>query len=189
MIKPPAKSAKSVSKSSKRRQNEKSRFQNQRSDFKMEKPPSKCVNRLQNAQSASKIDKAPEKSQNRRQNPRSGAKKSVIYLNTDIFFFGKKLQSLETAFAPDAGIFHSAERRSQIAQKPAVDPDDARFESFRRRDARAKDFPSRRLPTSRIRPSWRNFKTSSSVSKGVIGDDRDRRFLPDSCGNRARDFR
>ena len=38
----------------------------------------------------------------------------VIYLDADIFLFGKKLESLETAFAPDARLLHPAERRSQI---------------------------------------------------------------------------
>ena len=54
----------------------------------------------------------------------------IIYPDTNIFLFGEKSQGFETAFAPDAGIFHAAERRAQIAQKPRVDPDDARFQFF-----------------------------------------------------------
>ena len=52
----------------------------------------------------------------------------LTYILCKHFFFGEESQRFEAAFAADAGVFHAAERRAQVAQKPAVDPDDAGFE-------------------------------------------------------------
>ncbi len=53
---------------------------------------------------------------------------SIVDLYTNIFLFRKKLQCFESAFAADAAVFHSAERRSQISEQPAVYPYDAGFQ-------------------------------------------------------------
>src|SRR5699024_5450619 len=48
--------------------------------------------------------------------------------HADILGFGEKAQRLRTAFAAMTGMLHAAERRAQVAQHPAVDPDDAEIQ-------------------------------------------------------------
>src|SRR5438046_2089630 len=51
--------------------------------------------------------------------------------DADVALLGVELHRMHAALAPDAGRFHAAERRAQIAQKPRVDPGDADVESRR----------------------------------------------------------
>src|SRR5690606_17423365 len=53
---------------------------------------------------------------------------AIGHLDADIAGFGEEAQRFKAAFAADAGIFDAAERRTQVAHHPAVDPDDARLE-------------------------------------------------------------
>lgn len=53
---------------------------------------------------------------------------SVCEAYTDILLFLKKSQCLEAAFAADAAVFNAAEWCAEVAQEPAVYPDDAGFE-------------------------------------------------------------
>lgn len=46
-------------------------------------------------------------------------------LHTNILRFGEEAQRFESAFTAESGVFHAAKRRAQIAQHPAVDPDNA----------------------------------------------------------------
>src|SRR5690606_13022831 len=45
--------------------------------------------------------------------------------DADVPWFGEKAHGLKPAFATQAGRSAAAERRAQVAQHPAVDPDDA----------------------------------------------------------------
>ena len=75
-------------------------------------------------------------------------------LYTNILLFRKKLQRLKTAFAPDARVFHPAERRAQVAQQPAVYPDDARFQLFGYAMRALKVFGPDAWPKGRIGRCW-----------------------------------
>src|SRR3954462_11021152 len=47
-----------------------------------------------------------------------------IQLDADVFRLGEEAQRLLAAFAADTALLHPAKRRAQVAQHPAVDPDD-----------------------------------------------------------------
>jgi len=49
---------------------------------------------------------------------------------TYIFWLRKESQGFHATFATNARVFHSAERRTQITQKPRVYPNDSRFKLF-----------------------------------------------------------
>src|SRR5690349_17089168 len=58
---------------------------------------------------------------------------SLAMVDADVPGFGEETHGFESAFAAHAGLLRAAERRAQVAQHPAVDPDDAEIEL--RRDA------------------------------------------------------
>jgi hypothetical protein len=78
------------------------------------------------------------------------ARRLIIYLDADIFLFGKKRKASKPPSrpTPDCFIPPNGVRKSR---KSHVLTQTIPLSIFPRRGARAKDFPSRRLPTSRIR--------------------------------------
>lgn len=51
-----------------------------------------------------------------------------LHFHTDILLFRKELQRFEAAFAADATVFYAAEGRAEVAEHPAIYPDDAGLE-------------------------------------------------------------
>lgn len=51
-----------------------------------------------------------------------------LQLNAYILLFRKKSQRFEAAFAADAAVFYTAEGRAEVAEHPAIYPDDAGLE-------------------------------------------------------------
>src|SRR5581483_1141617 len=99
-----------------------------------------CERRMKNCASCVRTRSAQARLRSRRSvstwSPKSLSRRVQLY--TNVLGLGKEFQRVEAAFAADTGVLHAAERRTQIAPHPAVDPDDPRFE-LRRHAMRARE--------------------------------------------------
>ncbi len=55
----------------------------------------------------------------------------ILSCEADVFRLGEKAERFLAALAPDAALFHPAERDAQVAHQPAVHPDGAGVDLFR----------------------------------------------------------